>query len=1143
MPTLFERLDTALTGVNIDTALATQSGNLGAVATLVANLIENPPSNLGDLSGAINALPLPNLAINPSFVTQFDQLRSAVPTDLSAVTGVLTDGLGELAGTIGADLAEPLGKVLATITAIRQLTTLRFTCPDTNPAGAVAPSFGLSTLEGALHATAADPSPLVEVTAHINSVVTLLDSAPSDVALLLAWLSDMSQVLSKENGVAITLPLLHELIDPLQTVQSWQAMQPAQIRDQMGQTLQALTALIESTVPTLATTLNTDLTAIVGQLPAAPLTQIAADLTGALTQLKNAVNSGNLAGTGPTVATFNATLDDYAALRTSLQPLLTGLPPLGERCVTFVEEAAAHLCHLEAVLAPDTLLNITAFAPDPLLLPTPPLQAAIEAQLQPVVDWLQALADLLDIAALTTPLQTVAQTIENAIQGLEQNVASVTAQIRTLFSQVETLLAAIDIGALVQGVQQAINNFATTLTQQLSQLFQPVRAALAQIVTSVSDGIDAFDPAALVAILQQAIQAVTSVFTDPAVVSAINNVRTALESISTVLVELSFAPLTDEVVAAITEITSAIQAIDTSVLGGALQGALSAALSVLPPSLTPITDPLIDELGELIEAGPVPLLESIADKPNELLDSVRRFDPATLIGDELSAPFTALLAQMEQFQPSRLLAPVNGELQKFKTRLAERANPGAALAPLEQPFAGVLQAFDQLQPDALLAPLNEAIHGVVEQVRAVLPVDDLVDQLDSLLTLLQDANALGQGVVALIQKLGALLQIFQNSEAALTSWLAAILDKIEAINDTSPLQPHFAALNDALEQTKSTALTNAFQSSVDPLATTLQSFDPQAKLAGLVQALSSFPRAALAALPASPEKDAITAALARFTPLDAAFSAPYRLLADFLQQLQQAQTALATQLTGWDERYHSAASPLTALRKNGATAAELRQWVAEALEPQLLRPLRLLFAVLEPLGAPLASYAGVLTTLATILQNKLTQLLAGPTALTQIRDNLQGLLDRLGNIALDFLRESIADVFGDVRSKIEAINPANLRQTVETAFTQMLNAITLEQVLPSIEIAALDADYAELITKLKALDPKQLVTDIVKPEFESKILPLLDAFDLTVLFQVIIDRLHSLDDELKQALTRVNTAYQGLRGAAQNVSGGVSVGV
>lgn len=1154
MPTLFERLDTALAGVNLDGELTAQVGNLGGVATLVTNLINNPPSNLGDLSGALNELPLPDLGVDASFVTRLDGLRNAVPTDLGDVTGVLTSGLSQLAGTIGADVAEPLGKLLAAIDAIRQLTQIHFTCPDATPSGALAPfpingrinsmaALLAPTRNPALRAPGDPPSPLAEATAQINSVVTLLDSAPSDVASLLAWLSDMSRAFSKENGVAITLPLLHEWIDPLQTLHAWQAIPPAGIRDHMGQTLQALTNFVESTAPATATALNADLTALSGQLSTNELSQLTTALTGALAQLKSAVNSGNLAGTAPVVTTLNATLDTYASLRVTLQPVLSQLPALGERCAGFTDDLSAQMCHLEAVLAPDSLVSVAAFAPDPLPLPTPPLQDAITAQLQPVVDWLQALAAVLDVSALTEPLQTVADTIETTIQDLEQNVASVTAEVRARFSEVEALVDAIDIAALVQGVQDAINNFATTLTQQLNQLFQPVREAVAQVVQSISDGLDAFDPAALISVLQQAIEAVTAVFSDPAVLDAINSVRTALESVATVLVELSFTPLTDEVVAAIEEIASAISAIDASLLGGALQAALSAALSVLPESLTPITDPLIDEFGAMIDAGPVPLLQSIADKPQELLDSVRRFDPATLIGDELSAPFNALIAQMEQFQPSALLAPVHGELQKLKERLAAQANPGAVLAPLETPFTRLLQAFDQLSPDALLAPLDNALAGAVDQVQEVLPVDDVFDQLDSVLSLLQEANAFGQSVVALLQKLGSLLQIFQNSEATLASWLDALLDKIAAIGDTSALQPRFAALNAALDATKADAITDAWQSATGPLVTALQTLDPQAKLATLVQAFSTFPHMALAALPASPEKEAISAALARFTPLDAAFSAPYRELAAFLQQLRQAQTTLPAHLAGWDERYHGAGSPLSTLRQSGATAAELRQWVAAALEPQFSRPTRLLLTVLEPLGAPLAGYAIVLQSLADILQQKLTQLLAGPTALANIRDNLQGVLDRLADVALDFLRESIAEVFAGVRSKIEAINPALLRQTVETAFTQMLATITLEQILPSAEIAALDAEYAALIDKVKALDPKQLVIDVVKPEFETKILPLLAAFDLTVIFQVVIDRLRTLDDELKQELARVNGAYQGLRSAAQSITASVSVSV
>lgn len=1151
MPTLFERLDTALAGVNLDSALTAQVGTLSGVTTLVTNLINEPPSNLGDLSGALNALPLPNLGVDASFVTQFAALRNAVPTDLDDVTGVLTNGLSQLAATIGADLAEPLSQLLAAIAAIRQLTALQFTCPDTTPSAALAPfatngpfnSLAVLVHTTSLRAPGDPPSPLAAITTQINSIVTLLDSAPSDVGLLLGWLSDMSRAFSQANGVAITLPLLHDWVDPLQTLHAWQAMPPAALRDHLGQTLQALTGFIERTVPATATAITADLATVGGQLPTSELNQLAAAMTSALAQLKNAVNSGNLAGAAPIVTALNATLDTYAALRVTLQPVLGQLPTLGERGLTFADDLGAQMCHLQSVLAPDTLVSLAALAPEPLLLATPPLQEAIQAQVQPIIDWLQAVAALLDVSALTAPLQTVADTIEHTIQGLEQHVAGVTAEVRALFSEVEALLAAIDLAALVQGVQDAINHFATTLTQQLTQLFQPVRTALAQVVQAISDGLAAFDPAALVGVLQQALQAVTAVFSDPAVVAAITSVRTALESVSTVLVELSFTPLTDEVVAAIAEITSALGALDASLLGGALQAALSAALSVLPESLTPLTDPLIDELGALIEGGPVPLLQSIADKPQALLDSVRHFDPASLIGDELAAPLQALLAQMEPFQPSALLAPVQDELQKLKERLTAQANPGAALAPLEAPFNGILQAFDQLAPAALLQPLDNALTGAVAQVQAVLPVDEIFDQLDSVLRSLQEVNAFGQSSAALVEKVASLLQMFQNSQSTLATWLAAILDKIAAIGDTAPLQPLFAALNAVLDETKAPALTDALQSGLGPLLAALETLDPQAKLAALVQALSTFPRPALNALPASPEKAAIVAALARFTPLDAAFSAPYRGLADFLQQLRQAQDALPAQLAGWDERYHSPESALSALRKSGATPAELRQWVAEALEPQFCRPARLLFALLEPLGAPLAGYATVLQNLANVLQEKLTQVLAGPTALAAIRDDLQGVLDRLDNVALDFLRDSITEVFAGVRSKIAALDPAQLRQTLETAFSQMLATITLDQVLPSTEIAALDAEYAALLDKVKALDPKQLVIDVVKPEFDTKILPLLDAFDLTLLFQVIIDRLSALDDDLKRELVRVNDAYQELRGAAQAVTASVSVSV
>ena len=56
-------------------------------------------------------------------------------------------------------------------------------------------------------------------------------------------------------------------------------------------------------------------------------------------------------------------------------------------------------------------------------------------------------------------------------------------------------------------------------------------------------------------------------------------------------------------------------------------------------------------------------------------------------------------------------------------------------------------------------------------------------------------------------------------------------------------------------------------------------------------------------------------------------------------------------------------------------------------------------------------------------------------------------------------------------------------------------------------MAKLDTDYAAVIAKLKALDPKKLIVDAVQPVFEENVLPLLDVFDITPLLQAIVDRL------------------------------------
>jgi hypothetical protein len=123
-----------------------------------------------------------------------------------------------------------------------------------------------------------------------------------------------------------------------------------------------------------------------------------------------------------------------------------------------------------------------------------------------------------------------------------------------------------------------------------------------------------------------------------------------------------------------------------------------------------------------------------------------------------------------------------------------------------------------------------------------------------------------------------------------------------------------------------------------------------------------------------------------------------------------------------------------------------------------------------------------------------------------------------------------------VRSKIAALDPANLAQAVAADFAALLDDLDLSQVLPDADVKQLDDDYKAVITKLSALDPKKLVVDVVQPVFDQDVKPLLDAFDLSKLLDAVVDKLHGLKDELKTELGKVNDAYKQLRAAIPQMS-------
>jgi hypothetical protein len=177
--------------------------------------------------------------------------------------------------------------------------------------------------------------------------------------------------------------------------------------------------------------------------------------------------------------------------------------------------------------------------------------------------------------------------------------------------------------------------------------------------------------------------------------------------------------------------------------------------------------------------------------------------------------------------------------------------------------------------------------------------------------------------------------------------------------------------------------------------------------------------------------------------------------------------------------------------------------------------------------------------------DKLAALFTGPDSLAAIRAALGQIVDQLADFDLDFLRDALNELFANLRSKLDHVSPARLAEALNESFGAVLDAITIDLILPPADVAEIDEVYASIVEKLKALDPSTIVTEVVQPIFDETVIPLLEQFDLSPIIDRIIEKLSNLDDDLKSELTRVNTSYKAMLAAVPgggDQSASVSIG-
>ncbi len=1140
MPTIFQQLSAGVDTGAVTGSLDLQIGGLSTIGESITGLVEHPPAGIDDLLRYVQTIAVPDVQIGADLPGALRSLNGVFPADLSSVTGGLSSSIETLGAAVGSDLAASISAGLGPILELRRLLEIDAGClfddaPAPGPGGATpaAPPAPGPAPGG----SAAAPSATARAAAAIERANGALDIVPAafTTEALLRLIANGLEIADREVVAARPIPIFDELHDGLDTLLEWHAATPAQILSSLAATLASVRGFVTDSLDAAFGTLGSDASAVAAALGAASLEALGSDLVVQIDALTSAAQSGDLSATGASVQAIGDHLDALATgMPTLTTAVLDRLPALEARLQALPGELDDQVAHVVATLALPIALPPQFPGPDPIIPIDQDIVDTIDAMISPLIGWLQDIAAKLDVTAIEQPIQTAAAAATAAIDGVEQAIAAVTTGTQQLFGEAEQLLDALDGAAIVADVQQALDDFKSAVTGRLTTLFAPIRAALDGAMGAIDAAVGGFDPAKITSELEKVTTALHGVLGSDAVVAARDQMTAAIGAAESALAALSFHPITDDVVGTLDAITEVLEAIPAPLFPPPLQAALAAAAAALPQDLEPITDPLLEEMQEAVDSGPGALAAALHEPLAQLQAQVRGLEPAALVGDALSAPFADAVTALQSFTPSRLLEPLDGALALVADRLREEVGPGRLLAPLQAPFDELLAAFDRLDPAALVTPVEAALQGVIATVLDALPTDEILAPIERVLGTVADVAQVGRQAVAVMERIRSLLDVLEDGPGDVQAFADGVLDKLSGI-DAASLQDALDALAGAIAGTTAAALRARSAAALGALTEQLEAIAPGDRLAAIAVARGAALQA-LDGLPASPQKAAAEAALARADALAPPLAGPLGALGAFQRRAAAAAAALDGELQTWDDRYHGDGDTLPAIAALQATPAAVTAWVRDALQPQVVAPLRALLAPTGPVRAILGPVIAQLQALLTVLEDKLAVFGTGAGSVGEITSAIDGVLARLRGLDLAFLRDSLAELHANVRAKIVAISPGALGAQLDAVFDDVVGALDVDQLLPTTQIEALDQRVLALVGTLDALNPATLVVDVVQPVFEQDVLPLIDAFDIGAALDRVLTMLHGLLDELDGELARVNASYKAMLAAVPEPS-------
>ena len=491
MPTVIEQLSVSVDSGGLDQRLGRQISALQQAIAIAGPLLEGKTPGIDTLIGSLGALRTPSFDGGSGFGVALDHAISLAPTDLASVVAPIAGRFGEMTTLVEERLKPILQDAVKAAQSIQQLLNMRLGCPG----GVTGASAGAAPPPPPPPGQPAPPSRIATTAEQIEQLDTVLAMVPSpiDAAALLQLLLLMIGTKRRDDFFSLNVPVLDDLLDPLQTLVTWSAMDASEVAAHLVGSLDTLTARVRECAALPLADLAATLDAAAPQWRRASLTAAADAIADGLAALDAAIQSaGDPAALFPIL---NAALDNYDALRLAMAgDVLPTVPHLLDLVSSLPHGLLDLLTHVLVLLQSTNVASRVTNLIGPFQPVPPEAVEAVRGEIQPVIDWLRDLAGLLDFGSVQDDIAEVATAAQSIAAEIEAGLTGVALDVQSAFNGVGAAIAGIGIADLRNQLTAQIGQFGEQVRRDIEQALSPARDGIYAAIDAVSAALDAFDP-------------------------------------------------------------------------------------------------------------------------------------------------------------------------------------------------------------------------------------------------------------------------------------------------------------------------------------------------------------------------------------------------------------------------------------------------------------------------------------------------------------------------------------------------------------------------------------------------------------------------------------------------------------------------